>query len=108
MKHQMPPPDEGRLRALLRESRPAPDLPPGFPNAVWRRIERAEQPPEATTITDLLDHVVTWILRPRLALAGVAALLFFGAILGVLQGASLANDLAKQQYLAAVSPHTAR
>jgi hypothetical protein len=92
-------PDDGRLRALLRESRPAPDLPPGFQHAVWRRIERAETP-----TADWLDAVAAWFLRPRLALATAAAMLLLGLSLGIAQGANRANDLAKARYMDSVSP----
>jgi len=94
-------PNDARLCDLLRASRPAPDLPPGFQNAVWRRLERAETPGETMS-------VAAWLLRPRLALAGVAVMLLVGISIGVLQGNSLANDIARQQYLAAVSPLTTR
>lgn len=53
-----------------------------------------------------LDRVVTWLVRPRLALVGVAMLLLTGTLLGVVQGANLAHELAKERYLAAVSPLT--
>jgi hypothetical protein len=104
MKHPMPPPEEARLRAVLRESRPTPDLPPGFQNAVWRRIERAGSPRQGLSLAAWLDHAADWILQPRLALAGAAAMLLIGLSIGLMQGASQANDLAKQRYLAAVSP----
>ncbi len=108
MKNQVQPPDDGRLRALLRESRPAPDLPPGFQNAVWRRIDRLQAPRETVSLAAWLDLAVTWLLRPRLALAGVAVLLLIGISIGTFQGSRLADDLAKQQYLASVSPLTTR
>jgi hypothetical protein len=92
-------PDDERLRALLREFRLAPELPPGFQTAVWRRIERAETP-----TADWLDALAAWFLRPRLALAMAAAMLVLGISLGIAQGASRANDLAKARYLDSVSP----
>jgi hypothetical protein len=107
MKNQIQP-DDGRLRALVRESRPSPDLPPGFQNAVWRRIERAGAREESLSLAEWLDRAVARVLQPRLALAGVTALLLVGVAIGALQGSRLANDLAKQQYLAAVSPLTTR
>jgi hypothetical protein len=108
MKTQLPEPDDARLRDLLRASHPAPDLPPGFQNAVWRRLERAEKPGETESVAEWLDRAAAWLLRPRLALVGVAAMLLVGISIGVLQGTSLANDIARQQYLAAVSPLTTR
>lgn len=107
MRNDMQPLDDGRLRTRLRESRPAPDLPPGFQNAVWRRLEQAEAATANVSLEEWLDRAVAWLLRPRLALAGVAAMLLVGFSIGALQSGSLANDMAKQQYLAAVSPRTA-
>ena len=96
-------PDDGKLRALLRESRLAPELPPGFQDAVWRRIERAEAP-----AADWLDALASWFLRPRRAFATVAAMLLLGLSLGIAQGAAHANDLAKTRYLDSISPPALR
>jgi hypothetical protein len=108
MNHELQPPDNGRLIELLRESRPAPALPSGFQTAVWRRIERTQASGEAVSVVAGLAGAIARLLRPRLALAGVAALLVVGTSLGILQGRNLANDIAKQQYLAAVSPPITR
>ena len=108
MKNEVQQPDDGKLSALLREARPAPPLPPRFQEAVWRRIERAQAPGESLSLAEWLDRAAAWLLRPRLALAGVAAMLVVGISIGVVQGGSLANDLAKQRYLAAVSPITSQ
>jgi hypothetical protein len=99
MKTNNEPPDDGGLRALLCESRPAPELPPGFQDAVWRRIERAEAP-----AADWLDGLAAWFLRPRRAFATAAAMLVLGLSLGIAQGANRAADLAKARYLNSVSP----
>ena len=101
-------PDDAKLRALLRESRPAPELPPGFQNAVWRRIERAECPTSKPVGVDWLERLATWFLRPNRALATAAAMLLIGISLGIAQGASHANDLARQRYLDSVSPPALR
>jgi hypothetical protein len=101
-------PDDARLRALLRESRPEPELPPGFQNAVWRRIERAELPAPTGPTANWLDALASWFLRPRRALATAAVVLLVGLFLGVAQGASRANDLAKARYLDSVSPPALR
>jgi hypothetical protein len=101
-------PDDPQLRALLRESRPAPELPPGFQDAVWRRIERAEVSAARPTAADWLDRLAAWILRPRRALAAAAAMLLLGISLGIAQGASHANDLARQRYVNSVSPPVLR
>ena len=103
MKTNSQPPDDGKLRALLRESRLAPELPPGFQDAVWRRIERAEAP-----AADWLDALASWFLRPRRALAMAAVVLLVGLSLGIAQGAAHANDLAKARYLDSISPPALR
>jgi hypothetical protein len=106
MKHQAQLPEDARLRSLLRESRPAPPLPPRFQESVWHRIERAQGPDASVSWAEWLDRAAAWVVRPRLALAGAAAMLLVGISIGVVQGGILAHDLAKQQYLAAVSPPT--
>ena len=101
-------PGEAKLRALLRESRAAPELPPGFQNAVWRRIERAESPAATPPRTDWLERLATWFLRPGRAFATAAAMLVIGISLGIAEGASHARDLAKARYLYSVSPPALR
>jgi hypothetical protein len=96
-----------QLRSLLREARPAADLPPGFANAVWRRLDLAESAVNAPSPVDWLDQAVAWLLRPRLALAAVATLMLIGATLGARAGLGLSQQAAQARYLAAVSPLTA-
>ena len=103
MKTHSQTPDDAQFRVLLRESRSMPELPPGFQNAVWRRIERAEAP-----AADWLDALASWFLRPRRAFVTAAAMLLLGLSLGIAQGASRANDLARARYLDSVSPPTLR
>jgi hypothetical protein len=102
------PPDDTELRALLRESRLAPDLPPGFQDAVWRRIERREKPAPALPAADWVDVLAAWFLRPRRAFATAAVVLLLGLSLGIVSGAGQANDLAKARYLDSVSPPALR
>jgi hypothetical protein len=97
-------PDDAKLRVLLRESRLNPELPPGFQNAVWHLIERAERPTPALPANDWLDALASWFLRPRRAFATAAAMLLLGLSLGIAQGAAHANDLAKERYLDSISP----
>jgi hypothetical protein len=108
MKTNSQPPEDAKLGALLRESRLAPDLPPGFQDAVWRRIERAEKPAPAWPATDWLDALAAWFLRPRRALATAAVVLLLGLSLGIARGAGQANELAKARYLDSVSPPALR
>jgi len=96
-------PDDVNLHTLLRESRLAPELPPGFQDAVWRRIERAETP-----AADWLDALAAWFLRPRRAFATAAAILLLGLSLGLAQGASRADERAKARYLDSVVPPALR
>jgi hypothetical protein len=103
-----PMPDDAKLRALLRESCPAPDLPPGFENAVWRRIERVEAPAGARPGADWLDRLAEWFLRPGRAFATAAVMLVLGISLGIAEGATHAKDLARERYLDSVSPPSLR
>lgn len=99
-------PNEARLGELLRASRPAPPLPPRFQEAVWRRIERADPAPEALSPWAWLDQFVEMLLRPRVALAGVAILVFFSGLAGVLHGTSMAREAAQARYVASVAPYS--
>ena len=101
-------PDDAKLKALLRSSRPEPELPPGFQDAVWRRIERAEKAATALPTADWLDALAAWFLRPRRAFAMATVVLLLGLSLGIARGAGQANDLAKARYLDSVSPPTLR
>jgi len=109
MQNQPQAPDDGTLRALLRESWPAPPLPPRFQESVWRRIERAETP--ATRTPSPLAWLEQWVERlllPRFALASLALLLVAGGLTGVITTASAAKQQAQERYLSAVAPNTLR
>ena len=101
-------PDAAQLRVLLLESRPEPELPFGFQNAVWRRMERAEKRAPVLPAAGWLDALAAWFLRPRRALATAAVMLLVGLSLGSAQGVSHASDLAKARYLDSVSPPALR
>lgn len=98
-------PDDPQLRALLRQARVSPGLPPRFQQNVWRRIEDAEAPVKTET---WLDAVAALILRPRFAVAAAAVLLLAGVFAGTLDGRQLARHDAQMNYLASVAPHAAR
>jgi hypothetical protein len=100
-------PDETRLRALLREARTAPALPPRFGENVWRKIESASAP-ERSTAAPWLDVLAGWLMRPRLAFAVAAVLLLAGGGLGWNQGQQLARHEAQARYVAAVAPGVLR
>jgi len=97
--------DDPRISALLRQARLAPDLPPRFPQQVWRRIENAAAP---ATSASWLDAVVNLLLRPKLALAAVALVLLMGGLAGTLEGRQAARHDAQMHYLASVAPAALR
>jgi len=103
-----PIPDQARLHALLHEARPVPDLPPGFENAVWRRIERAEALAVERRTVNWLDRLAEWFLRPGRALASAAIMIVLGISLGIAEGATHAKDLARERYVDSVSPPSLR
>ncbi len=109
MNHNMQPPDDGNLRALLRDSRPEPPLPPRFQESVWRRIENAEtasiQPPSSSA---WLERWVTRLLRPRFVLANLAFVLVAGGLTGVLTSGGAIKQQAQERYLSSVAPNTLR
>jgi hypothetical protein len=105
MNNETHPPDDARLHALLHASRPLPELPAGFHGAVWRRIKCSPSRNRSASPVEWLDIAAAWLVRPRFALAGIAVLLVVGASIGLAQGNSLANELAKQRYIASVGPH---
>lgn len=100
-------PEDAKIGDLLRQSRVAPALPPRFQEAVWRRIEAAEAGKDAGRRNGL-DPLVNWVLRPKFALVGVAALILMGTLMGIREGAQSARHDAEARYLAAVAPNAAR
>jgi hypothetical protein len=94
-------PDDMKLSALLRQSRPSPSLPLRFQENVWRRIEDSE----ASVKSDAwLDALAALVLRPRFALIAAAVLVMAGALLGVREGDRTAQIDAQAQYMTAVAP----
>ena len=108
MKNQVQPPDDGRLQALLRESRPAPPLPPRFQESVWRRIQQAEKPAVSLAAKSWVEVVIEHVLQPRFALGGLVALLLVGGLTGLADGSVSAKRLAQERYLSAVAPNPFR
>jgi hypothetical protein len=97
--------NDNKLQELLRANRPAPSLPPGFQQNVWRRIEDAEAPARPDS---WLDALAALILRPRFALAAATALVLAGVFLGAVEGRQEARHDAQANYLASVAPHSIR
>jgi hypothetical protein len=98
-------PDDPQLSGLLRQARVAPDLPPRFAQQVWHRIEAAEA---AAAPVSWLDALAGWVMRPRFAVAGIALLLLSGILAGTMSGREISRTDARQNYLAAVAPHSER
>jgi hypothetical protein len=99
-------PDDAKLRALLRQSRPAHSLPPRFQESVWRRVEKSET--SAGASQGWLDALASWALRPRFALAAAVVLVFAGSLFGAREGHQAAREEAQTRYIAAVAPNSLR
>src|SRR5439155_9722244 len=85
MKTNEPGNHDEALRKVLKEWRTDAALPPGFQEAVWQRIERAEgvQTPAASSFWAFVAHWIGTVLpRPALATAYVAVLLAVGVTAG--------------------------
>lgn len=102
--------NDAPLRALLKEWKPEPSLPPRFQEQVWRRIERAETAPvPPVTLAQLFANwLATRLPRPALATAYVAVLLVIGASVGWSQArqetARVTTELGAR-YAQAVDPY---
>ena|SRR5579863_2504054 len=105
MKEPDQPVSDPQLGLLLRDSRPAPALPPRFQQSVWRRIEDSEAPPK---MSSWLDVIANLILQPRFAAVAAAIILLAGIFVGVLEGRQIVRHDAQMNYLASVMPHAIR
>lgn len=101
-----PPPnaDDPKLRALLREAHPSPELPPRFQEGVWQRLDRAGRSGAASGSVGWIEWLVSSLLRPAFATAGLAALMFAGVWMGVREGETRLRRVEQAHYIAAVSP----
>lgn len=97
-------PADGKLSSLIRETRPAPGLPPRFQENVWKRIEHKEQ---AAPALNWIEALAALVVKPRFALATVCALVVVGVTLGSLDGTAHARHDAQERYLAAVAMQVA-
>lgn len=95
--------DEG-LDAQVRAARPQVALPPGFAQGVWRRVEQAELAAQVGTAWPRLEHLADLLIRPRLAMAGMAALILVSASAGLVTGTTAARHEALARYVATVVP----
>lgn len=99
--------DDQRLRKLLVAARPAVGLPPRFKQEVWRRIERTEASGQGTA-GSWLEALLGRLLRPRILLAGAAALVIVSAAAGAVENSVATRAAARAQYIASVAPNTLR
>jgi hypothetical protein len=99
MSENMMQPGDEKLGKLLRATRPIAELPPGFQDNVWRRIEKDEQPKAG-----LVELLAGWFLRPRLATIGLAAVVLLAAGAGAMQGIKSGEQEARDRYVASVDP----
>lgn len=100
MNHKQKNAEDASLRALLREGRTAPTLPPGFQNAVWQRLERTNAAPESRW----LDALAGWLFRPRFAVACLAAVMLLGVTSGVAASARAERLDGQVRYVVSVDP----
>jgi hypothetical protein len=91
--------EDVRLGRLLRAARPTVDLPAGFQNLVWQRIEKGEEPAVGT-----LERLAAWFLTPRFVTAGLAALVILAAGAGAVHGMRMGERAARDRYVASVDP----
>ena len=99
MKENKREPADESLGKLLRAVRPTPELSAGFQAAVWRRIERGEQ-----TSPGILERLAAWLLTPRFATAGLAAVVLLAGALGAMRGIQTGEREARDRYMASVDP----
>jgi hypothetical protein len=88
-----------KLGKLLRATRPVAELPPGFQDNVWRRIENGERPR-----VGLVELLAGWFLRPRLATTGLVAVVLLAAGAGAMHGIKSGEREARDRYVASVDP----
>ena len=100
--------NEDQLAELLRDARPNPELPLRFHEAVWRRIERSATSKSQVEARLWIDGLVSWVLRPRIAIAVAALVLAVGGTFGVMDGRVEAKQVALQRYVDSVAPSMTR
>lgn len=99
MREQNVEPGDAQLSALLRAERASAELPPGFGQRVWRRIELPERREPG-----VFDWLARRLLTPRVAIAGLALVVALAGGLGAVRGVQAGHREARDKYLAAVDP----
>jgi len=92
-------PGDAKLTGLLRSGRPSAAVPPGFRDAVWRRIEKGDQ-----RSVGWVERLAQLFLTPRLAMATAAAVILLAAGAGAVRGISAGERQAMHRYVASVDP----
>jgi hypothetical protein len=90
---------DAKLSVLLRSGRPSGELPPGFRDMVWRRIEKGEQ-----VSAGLLERLAQWFLTPRLATVAVTVVVVLAAGVGAVRGIQKGEQQARDRYVSSVDP----
>lgn len=107
MKTNLSPAGDEPLRATLREWKVSTPLPPRFQEQVWQRIARAETPVSVTPWELFRQWLDSVLLKPALAAAYVAALVFAGLGAGYWQtsdATTRAAEAARAGYVQSVDP----
>lgn len=102
-----PHPEDAKLHALLRNSRPAPALPPQFEENAWRRIEAGERSSPSVG-PGWLQSLASWLLKPKFALSLATVVVLVGVGLGWNAAQHRVQVEAQARYLAAVAPNSLR
>ena len=92
-------PGDAKLTALLRAGRPSAGVPPGFRDAVWRRIEKSEQ-----RSAGLVERLAQLFVTPRLATVAVTIVVVVAAGVGTVRGIQKGEQEARDRYVASVDP----
>jgi hypothetical protein len=99
--------EESLGRALRRWTLEAP-LPARFQEQVWQRIARAETQPQLTFRAGLLRSLEAVLLRPKIALSYVAAVLALGVAAGAVAAQIKTGHLdasLRARYVQSVNPY---
>ena len=96
---------DSEIDALLRQSKPAVEMPPTFQAEVWRRIAVAEESSLGRKVGGWLEMLLSWVGRP-LGAAALCALTVGGGLLLGGRVKPQGSD-GRVAYLESVSPFVA-